>query len=243
MNDNGIIEQLHSDLRRYVARRPPFGLELNHPLVNFKFLDKELPLSVELPFKSMAEVANHSYEQKRRQVAKAIEADDWMTFVLLHERSWRLPALLDAIEQHDWNLRRLWPVVGHVWIDTESVRYHNEHWREIWSTTCSRRKFAMEAKDRAKLRRMPDELIVWRGVSHKGAVRGLSWTLDRDMAVWFANRTSSGRAPRFLVEGRIRKADVCAYFTGRNESEVVVLPEHVEIVSTKRLKAEAVEAA
>ncbi len=52
----------------------------------------------------------------------------------------------------------------------------------------------------------------------------MSWTLDRNKAVWFAQRysvlTELG-APK-LAEATVRKRDILAYFNGRKEKEVVV---------------------
>jgi hypothetical protein len=62
-------------------------------------------------------------------------------------------------------------------------------------------------------------------VSLRSAMHGLSWTLDREKAQWFANRWLSLKRRRPIVLQTVaRKADVMAYFAGRNEQEIVVHP-------------------
>ena len=53
----------------------------------------------------------------------------------------------------------------------------------------------------------------------------LSWTLDRKTADWFAHRFGEEGT---VYEAQIRKEHILALFTGRNESEVIVDPRHLE---------------
>ena len=109
---------------------------------------------------------------------------NWSRFIFLHERPFRAEALesIDGIPP-----KQFWPLVGEVWIDTESVRNDLEIWCTIWSRTDPDRVLAMTAEERAQLAELPSKLTVWRGVSHKDAVESLAWTLDRKIAVFFAN--------------------------------------------------------
>jgi hypothetical protein len=74
---------------------------------------------------------------------------------------------------------------------------------------------------------------VYRGfIGQRG--KGLSWTTDREKAVWFAERFACleelGR-PR-LVSGHAVKKDVLAYFTRREEAEIVIDPTKVKRQTT-----------
>jgi hypothetical protein len=71
-------------------------------------------------------------------------------------------------------------------------------------------------------------------VTHAGEGTGLSWTTDREKAVWFARRFP-GPEPRVLT-GRTRRGNVIAYFAGRQEAEVIVLPEDVEVVAVTSIE-------
>lgn len=74
-----------------------------------------------------------------------------------------------------------------------------------------------------RYRTLEDPLIVYRGVTSYNAdnVRALSWTLDREKAEWFAHRFGEEGT---VYEAKIDKAHVYAFFSSRNESEVIVDP-------------------
>jgi len=59
---------------------------------------------------------------------------------------------------------------------------------------------------------------VWRGVGERGRP-GLSWTLNRNKAMWFAYR-AMGNKPR-LLHGKALRRNVHALLLGRNEDEIV----------------------
>lgn len=69
-------------------------------------------------------------------------------------------------------------------------------------------------------------LTVYRGVSYDGKPNGLSWTLSKDKACWFASRFKSENAKVYKMEIDLynkNEADaILAYFSGRNEDEVVI---------------------
>jgi hypothetical protein len=79
----------------------------------------------------------------------------------------------------------------------------------------------MSDADLAALDALPPRLYVWRGGAGEDAdiQRGHSWTTDRQVAEKFAAWTNGK-----VVRRRIRKSQVIAYFTERDEHEVVLLP-------------------
>lgn len=56
-------------------------------------------------------------------------------------------------------------------------------------------------------------------------VKALSWTLSRETAEWFAHRFDEDGT---VYEAKIDKKHICALFTGRNESEVIVDPKQLK---------------
>ncbi|MBV8324661.1 MAG: hypothetical protein JO049_28800, partial [Hyphomicrobiales bacterium] len=112
-------------------------------------------------------------------------------------------------------------MVGNVWTDSENVFQNIGEWKRVWSHNPALREFCMEEGEREALAALPDGLTVWRGTARQRSIRGLSWTLDRDKAIWFAKRfPMRRRAPR-LVEGFVHKRHVLAYFWERKEKEIV----------------------
>ena len=84
----------------------------------------------------------------------------------------------------------------------------------------------MDAEERARLQSLDDPVTIYRGVTSYNArnVKALSWTLDENVARWFASRFGEqGR----VYQAQIAKDDILAIFTGRNESEVIVDPKQL----------------
>lgn len=69
----------------------------------------------------------------------------------------------------------------------------------------------------------PGPFIVFRGVAGCGAkrrLRGISWTADRDKAIWFAKRFAArGLSGPAVFQAKIEAARVYAYTNGRSEQE------------------------
>jgi len=66
-------------------------------------------------------------------------------------------------------------------------------------------------------------LTIFRGVSSPRHRLGLSWTLDLDVARFFAQRYRSEPGPVYAAE--LDSTDALAYFASRDEAEVIVDPQ------------------
>ena len=86
---------------------------------------------------------------------------------------------------------------------------------------------AEDPKTELERKQLQHTVTVYRGVTPYNAknIRALSWTLDRKTADWFAHRFGEEGT---VYEAQIRKEHILALFTGRNESEVIVDPRHLE---------------
>jgi hypothetical protein len=121
-------------------------------------------------------------------------------------------------------LRDRWTRVAAPWRDLET-------WCGLFAAERPDRWALMDDEELEVLSRLPKEATVYRGVGHPDHIRGLSWTLSVERAVWFANRradTSYSPKPS-VATGRVEKADVIAYLSIRDEQEVVALPDAVMI--------------
>lgn len=70
---------------------------------------------------------------------------------------------------------------------------------------------------------LPDVITVYRGVTsyNNKKIKVLSWTIDPEVAKWFANRYQQQGQ---VYTATISKKHILAYFGGRNEAEVIVDP-------------------
>jgi len=84
----------------------------------------------------------------------------------------------------------------------------------------------MDGDDYRRFTDLDDVVTVYRGVTsmNEKNVKALSWTLDRDTAEWFAHRFGESGT---VYEAQIQKKHIYAFFSGRNESEVIVDPKHL----------------
>jgi hypothetical protein len=141
--------------------------------------------------------------------------------------------------------REYWQLLREVWISVDVMLPNKQIWLELLQWEWPGREHLMTDAERADLAAMPDEIKIWRGCGDQSAVRGFSWTLDRERAVFFADYACGPRrqwlglssTKRILVEATCRKSDVLAYFTNRSESEIVVDPKHVTVLRTSRAPA------
>lgn len=83
------------------------------------------------------------------------------------------------------------------------------------------KQYLMRADDLACYNSLPDTLTVYRGVSPHRARLGLSWTADKDMALWFKQRYEHSQQGELLTAD-ISKKHVLAYINERNERELIV---------------------
>jgi hypothetical protein len=79
-----------------------------------------------------------------------------------------------------------------------------------------------------------DYYTIYRGVTHKSSSldSSFSWTLDKDVAKFFATRFNSDG---LIYTAKIHKDKVRAYIPGRNEQEVLVFPEDIIMKDGERV--------
>lgn len=161
---------------------------------------------------------------------------DWFGYLLAHERHERPAALLAVADE--LSDARYWKLVAEVFTDGEG-RGQGAAMQHLLRQPRPGRAHLMTRAERRALAAMPDPIPVHRGFAHRNA-RGWSWTTDPAKAEWFALRPvhplgPPGPWPK-VRSGLVARADVWAYFAGRDESEIVVDPAQVREVTMRRLR-------
>lgn len=176
--------------------------------------------------------ANAKYEYKKEALDKALAASNWHTAVFLHERPYRCDALIDYVLGRDENEYVIGPttsspqevrdLVVDVWTDSENIHQHIEDWMQITDGWAPGQPLLFaSAEEQTAFDALPETLTLWRGDCEDG---GWSWSLDRSVGEFFAQRFGS----HTLLTGTVDKRNVFGYITRRSESEVMVRREHVE---------------
>lgn len=134
------------------------------------------------------------------------QGDYFEAMLDLHKSRWPQFAL-HCCQHYDIDLRQRQRMIEWAWSMTEFPSNNAKLWRELW---------LQHYKPRRGIARIIREPIkVYRG----GTAKGWSWTRDRSVAEWFANRFGEGKP----VHERWVTADEVLWISNdRKECEVVV---------------------
>ena len=196
-------EPLNPALVPYLEQSGEGWMMLRHPLV------------YQVPFFSNGS-ANAYYQQKRNAVEKATGDKNYKQFVWLFERPYRLEAftkIADKLSDTDY-----WKLLSDIWVDTENQYAHLEEWKKLLASKRPNRHYMMTEEEDNILRALSQEVTIYRGCQKGINEDGLSWTLDKSKAKFFANRFGK---KGIILERTISKNDIVAVLLGRGESEVV----------------------
>lgn len=209
-----MAEPLDEELQGYVEDSDTWGPMLRHPLVYM------IPLV-------MPGQANQTLRYKQQQLSEAEAEQDWHKCVFLHERAYRLEALIDYCtgRGEDWGVLPLvntphnWNLAADVWVDSENIQQNIEDWRALFDNGANGLWLGTD-EEREEFDALPtiphkDGPVIraWRG----GSVGDWSWTTDIRTAEFFSARSG------LPVRGHlIPVADVFGYLTRRSEAELLV---------------------
>jgi hypothetical protein len=194
-------EALHPELAQYLEPMAGFGQMLRHPLV------------YSVPYFGEMENArlNKCLEVRREMLAKAMAEERHHSWVFLHERPYRLDALLEirgTIPDKDFL-----PIVLEVYTDSENARCNFHAWEDLLEP--------LTGTDPWKsLADLPDTMVVYRG----GVKEGFSWTRNLEVAKYFSTRLGGNGD---IWTATVAKSDIVGYYDGRNEDEVIASYESV----------------
>lgn len=206
-------EPLCDELARRLEKRGDWTV-LHHPLI------------VSVPYaEEMNAIYNDGLRQKKAALEEAVADGNWSHVMMLHERAWRLHALIEyAPLMSD---EAFWEEVAYVWCDTETPYVNKPAWVRMFKVKRPGRHGMMDEDEQEMLARMPREITVYRG--HDGrSQNGLSWTLCPSKARWFAGRfINLDRRLPIVTKGVVYLDKVIALFLRRGEFEIVCEARHV----------------
>ena len=163
----------------------------------------------------------------RKQVGAAIdEADSVFQIYMMVTKSYALGFLKFA--RNSLSEKDFAGILADAWIRTEAPNNDpNLSKKDLLSMfKATDPTLLMSEEDYQQFKDLDDVVTVYRGVTSMNAknVKALSWTLDKDTADWFAHRFGESGT---VYEAQIQKKHIYAFFSGRNESEVIVDPKHL----------------
>lgn len=209
----GSKEDLHPDLTEYIDTLPSFGQSIRHPLV------------YAVPYlQQLNALYNAQLAAKIKHRDKSLRDQKWPSYIFIHERPWRLHAftqIMEQLEDDDY-----WKLLADIWIDSENIWQNLDSWTFLFAHRKNPHAM-MDADDLKLFEQLSDSssILIFRGCKAHNR-EGLSWSLKRDVAEKFAERFDVEQ-DHMIAIGYCSKKDIISLFVGRNESEIVVLPEHV----------------
>ena len=152
-------------------------------------------------------------------------SDDVSSILIMMSSPYRLQFLNmieDDITQKEFSEHLAW-----LWIDTEFPNQYPQAML-IKLFKKSDKKLLMNKEEIGVFDKLTDKITIYRGLQTEKAKKlGLSWTLSREKALWFANRWKKKSK---VYSAKIRKEDAFAYFRTRGEEEIVVNPNKLKEV-------------
>lgn len=216
----GQQEDLDPELKRYLTLGPHFTA-LQHPLVYC------VPY-----FPEMNAMLNKQLHAKKKAIAQEEAEGNYSHAMWLHERPHRLnyfARISNRLSDEDY-----WKNLGNAYVDSENIWQNAALVRHLLSNPNRQhaRQMIMDEDDLAKYNALPETFEIYRGCMSKNK-NGMSWSLDPAKAEWFAKRLSKKQP--LVITGTVSKADVIAYFGGRQEQEIVVDPRKVKNKTERKL--------
>ena len=166
-------------------------------------------------------------EKALRQHMEVIEKGETFGAMMYHvNKPWRIDILWHC--QHYLTLEEFSEALGIFWTELEYPNAYSIH-RLIKMFKMAEKQKLMDDNEMKVLESLPETVTIYRGLQGKNAkVRGLSWTVKKEVAVWFAKRFAKKNKVYTAV---VPKKHIFMYCEGRNEEEVVVNPYHLKDIA------------
>lgn len=206
------IEPLRKELHQYLEKTK-FGYFIRHPFCN------EM-----IPDLNYCALIHETVDERAAKADDLFEAHDYEGYI----------NCIEVYSQPEWLAKdadlipneRYWHLLSGIYQSQKYTHYHRDLFDGLFRAERPGRINLMTPEEREVVARLPDVLTVYRGYSdddEEGYAEGISWTLDRRAAVWYANWHRESESPR-MITGKVRKEHVWAYFNG---GDLLLPPEAV----------------
>lgn len=198
---------------------------IKHPFVNTIYSESENAFY------------NDLYQQNSKRFDQLVDAGKYETALGLIEKPFRLDLLLSLCERPDglqFGEDRFLNLLFCAYRQTECTHQNKDVWLSLMSGARGNRSGFMNRDDLASFNALPDSFTVYRGAIEGDNEDGISYTLNPDTAVWFAERFADEE--HLVLEGTVNKEDVIGYSNARGEMEIIIDPEDFNCQKTYKLE-------
>lgn len=178
------------------------------------------PLVFGIPYvKAMNGHYNKVLEIKSADVRQASLEKNWVSYLYLHERPYRLNAFLMIMDR--MTDPEYWDLLRHIWTDSENIWQNVRVWKRLLKSARPFSERFMDEEERAALAALPEKVTIYRGYQKKLNRNGLSFTLDRAIAVKLGRRWLKTCDVWKRV---VKREQIFAYLKSRGEEEIILVP-------------------
>ncbi len=163
-----------------------------------------------------------------RSYWEAIETRDWTRFLHRCPKPHRVEVfamLADKLTDAEY-----WRILRDVWEAVENQWQEKSRILRLTSAKRPRREVMMDADELVVFRAFGETVAVFRGHLPNRNLRGWSWTLNCQVAEWFAKRFALPSRLGAVAAGWAPRKHIVAYLNRRREQEVLVNPRHVKVL-------------
>ena len=209
-------EKLVPELQEHLEARADGVTALSHPLIIIPIYSEHF-----------AKQANDTLSHKTKRIQKAIKTNDWDSIMWLHVRPYRLWAFSQFSKF--MKPEQYWKTLKTIWMDSEFPILEKDLWLSMFTAEVKQKRKFMTGAERRKLQSLPETVDIYRGYDgSKQGTLGISWTLSKDKAIWFAHRL--GADDPSIATATYKRDSVLAYFNARDEQEIIINPLDAQIV-------------
>lgn len=90
----------------------------------------------------------------------------------------------------------------------------------------------MNDEEKTYFKSLPEKVEIFRGVQDIQFKNGISWTSNKDCAIWFAERFKRSNSKSILLSTKVNKNDILLYTNCRGEDEVIINPFKLENIKS-----------
>jgi len=198
--------EIHKDLENSIVELQSGYKMIHHPLYVGTYTGHEF----------LNEIINDSYKEKKELLQKFVNEENIHSLIYLIERPYRVESTMSALDSW-WKptKQEYWDFLSWLWVDTENVYENFETWVKLLFCKFEEPQLMMNDDEKEVYDNLPHIIKIYRGGVND---EGLSWTLNKDTAEWFAKRYNKNYK---VFSKEISKKNVLAYIDTRKEEEII----------------------
>lgn len=161
----------------------------------------------------------HAREFQKKRIDKAATVFDVYSVIRKSYKLTFLKYIQDYLSQDDMSM-----LLADAWVSSENPNQDANVSISMAVKLFKRcnKKVLMTEEDYNVYQSLPGDFEIYRGVAVGRNPKGLSWTMNKDKAEWFANRFNRNGKFGYVQQAMADRECVLAYFNTRNEDEIVI---------------------